>query len=290
MNEPYRLLDIVTRVPNPIPWSEGDNIPWNEPGFSERMLSEHLSQEHDAASRREYIIDQQVSWIHNTLIPKSKAYILDLGCGPGLYAVRLARLGHICTGIDFSPASIRYARQMSAQEHLSCTFYDQDLRQADFGVNHDLAMLIFGELNVFSRDDAALILRKIAQSLHPEGILLLEVHTHEAVEAIGRKSSSWFSASSSLFSPRPHLCLVENTWNDELSTSTIRYYVIDASSAEVVRFAQSLQAYTEQDYRNLLEGCGFQQANFHPSLTGESSPDSSDFMVITASPKKSVRR
>ena len=46
------ILQIIQRIPNPRPWSEGEKIPWNEPGFSRRMLREHLSQEHDAASRR----------------------------------------------------------------------------------------------------------------------------------------------------------------------------------------------------------------------------------------------
>ena len=32
------VLDIVDRTPEPAPWSEGDNIPWDDPGFSERML------------------------------------------------------------------------------------------------------------------------------------------------------------------------------------------------------------------------------------------------------------
>ena len=54
------LRDVVLRVQPPVPWSEGDNIPWNEPDFSERMLAEHLSQEHDLASRRFEIIDQHV--------------------------------------------------------------------------------------------------------------------------------------------------------------------------------------------------------------------------------------
>ena len=41
------LLDIVNRTPAPIPWDEGDNIPWDDPDFSKRMLAEHLSQSHD---------------------------------------------------------------------------------------------------------------------------------------------------------------------------------------------------------------------------------------------------
>ena len=57
------ILDIVHRTPKPAPWSEGDNIPWDDPGFSERMLAEHLSQQHDLASRRSETIDQHLDWI-----------------------------------------------------------------------------------------------------------------------------------------------------------------------------------------------------------------------------------
>ncbi len=32
-------------------WNEGYKIPWNDPAFSERMLQEHLSQDHELASR-----------------------------------------------------------------------------------------------------------------------------------------------------------------------------------------------------------------------------------------------
>ena len=46
--QPMRLGDIITRS-QPLPWSEGDNIPWNDPDFSSRMLIEHLTQGHDAA-------------------------------------------------------------------------------------------------------------------------------------------------------------------------------------------------------------------------------------------------
>jgi hypothetical protein len=55
-----RLLDLIQRKTPPAPWAEGETIPWNEPGFSERMLREHLSQEHDAASRRREKVQQQV--------------------------------------------------------------------------------------------------------------------------------------------------------------------------------------------------------------------------------------
>ena len=58
------LNDIVGRPLPAEPWVEGDNIPWDDPAFSKRMLAEHLTQEHDHASRRSETIDRQVRWIH----------------------------------------------------------------------------------------------------------------------------------------------------------------------------------------------------------------------------------
>ena len=54
------LLNLIHRTPVPEPWDEGEKIPWNEPGFSARMLKEHLSQDHDWASRRFVKIDAHV--------------------------------------------------------------------------------------------------------------------------------------------------------------------------------------------------------------------------------------
>ena len=63
-----KITDLINDPAPPTPWAQGDNIPWNDPEFSERMLREHLSSEHDLASRREEIIDRQVSWIHDHVL------------------------------------------------------------------------------------------------------------------------------------------------------------------------------------------------------------------------------
>ncbi len=151
-----KLADLLERARYPEPWSEGEKIPWDEPGFSRRMLNEHLTQDHDLASRRTPIIQQHVDWIHANLLGNAPGRILDLGCGPGLYCSRLAGLGHTCHGIDFSPASIDYAQTTARKHGLSCTYLLQDLRTADFGEGYDLVMFIFGELNAFRPPDAQL--------------------------------------------------------------------------------------------------------------------------------------
>jgi SAM-dependent methyltransferase len=277
-----RLADLWRRAARPAPWREGDNIPWNDPAFSARMLDEHLSQAHDAASRRAVTIDRQVAWIHRALLHERPTAILDLGCGPGLYASRLARLGHSCVGIDFSPAAIAYARAAASEQRLDCRYRQEDLRGADFGSGFGLAMCVFGEINVFPRDQAAALLGKAYGALAGGGLLLLEAHTFAAVQQIGAGTPSWSTAESGLFGATPYLYLVEHFWHAEMSAATTRYYVIELASGALSRYAQSFQAYTQPEYTALLQACGFGEVAFAPALTGAPEPDQAGLLVITA--------
>lgn len=270
------LSDIIKRDPQPVPWSEGEKIPWNERGFSERMLQEHLNDAHDAASRRQSMVDQHVNWLHSHALQDRPTTVLDLGCGPGLYAERLARLGHEYVGIDFSPASIRYARA----HYPECQFLEGDVREVDFGSGFGLIMMIYGELNVFHPDDARLILEKCRQALADDGVLLLEVHSFDAIRRMGQQPPSWRSYESGLFSPDPHLLLQEAFWNHSAEVSINRYFVIDVATGTVQRYADSVQAYSNDGYQKILKSAGFDVAEAHPSLDG--SGVSGDFPVYVA--------
>jgi SAM-dependent methyltransferase len=226
------------------------------------MLKEHLTQEHDAASRRLEIVDAHVRWIHEKVLKARPSRILDLGCGPGLYANRLSALGHTCVGIDFSPASIAYAREQAGRGGLDVTYIEGDIRTADYGDGHGLVMQIFGEFNVFRPAEARGILESACRALVPDGRLLLEPHTFEAVRGIGMKPSSWYSVQTGLFSEEPHLCLQENLWDAGSHVAIERYYIVDAATGEVTRHSSSMQAYTEREYRALLTECGFGEFEF----------------------------
>ena len=275
------LLDLARRAP-PAPWVDGDNIPWHEPDFSERMLREHLSQAHDFASRRFESIDAHVQWIDRSLLHSQPSRLLDLGCGPGLYTSRLARLGHRCTGIDYAPASIAHARAEVARDGLRCDYVEGDLREVEWSGGFDLVMMIFGELNVFRPDDAADLLHKARAALVAGGTLLLEVHSFDAVRRQGDRGAGWSAQQSGLFADRPHLLLTEHAWDEATRTTTRRYHVVDAETATVQRHAGTLQAYDDGAYRSLLAQAGFAAVELLGSLAGEAHRPSDDLVAITA--------
>ena len=274
------LLEIVTRTPVHEPWAEGEKIPWNDPGFSRRMLAEHLSQAHDAASRRTATIDAHVDWIERVVLDERRSRILDLGCGPGLYTNRLAGRRHSCVGIDFSPASIEHATDVATSAGIDCTYCLGDIREEAYGSGFDLVMMIYGEINVFRPEDARAILAAARMALDQGGRLLLEAHTAAAVQRIGTTRPTWRSAESGLFSDRPHLRLDEAFWDDSRQVATERYDIVDAVTAEVTSYAQSIQAYSAAAYNALLVDAGFTPEGVFPSLGGVD--DGGDFIALLA--------
>jgi SAM-dependent methyltransferase len=264
------LSDITTRTIPPSAWAEGENIPWSDPDFSRRMLAEHLTQEHNLASRRAEIIDRQVQWIHNAVLDGTTTRILDLTCGPGLYASRLARLGHVCVGIDYAPAAIHHAQETARRESLACTYRLGDVRTAQCGDGYGLAMMLYGQLNVFRRSEARAIVEQAFSALVPGGLLLLEPQRFATVEKSGQAGSSWYSCGEGggLFSDRPHLCLTESSWDARKQATTQRFFIVDAATGAVTRHAMTTEAYTDGEFHDLLVRAGFTDIRFFPSLVG----------------------
>ena len=278
------LMHVIERDVTPVPWQEGDNIPWDDPAFSRRMLTEHLCQDHDAASRRFEKIDEQVRWIHGELLAGRPTNVLELACGPGLYTSRLAKLGHECVGIDYAPAAVAHAKGLAHDEDLACTYRLEDVREAEYGRGFGLVMMIYGQFNVFRRDEARKILDKAFAALAGGGLLLLEPQKLATVEGEARKPPTWWSVPGGmhLFAEGPHLCLEEHFWDAEAATGTTRYFVIDPATGNVSRQAMSVEAYSDEEFRTLLANAGFENIELFPSLIGIEDKSHSYNIAITA--------
>lgn len=276
-----RLEDILRDARPPSADAGPRKIPWDEPAFSARMLYEHLSQSHDGASRRPERIDAHVAWLDRAVLRGRASRILDLGCGPGLYTRRLAVLGHECTGIDFSPASVTFARDHAEREHDAAHYVLGDVRTVDFGGPYDLVMMLFGEINAFTRDEAVAVLTRARAALADGGLVLLEASRLAALRRDTERPRSWRARSSGLFSAQPHLELTEHAWHDATRQAVTRWYVVDTATAEVARYGEVLQGYDDEGYESLLADAGLSVERRIAGLTGDADTDA-DFVVLMA--------
>ena len=260
-------------------WSGGYKIPWNDPTFSKRMLREHLTQDHDLASRKAESIAAQTAWIQQTFLAGTNAFILDLGCGPGLYAQHWLANGHYYHGIDFGPASIAYAQQTVTVPEAS--FVLGDILTTPYGGPYDMVTLLYGELNVFPPQSCRTILHSARKALKKKGRIILEVHTEKAVRHSGT-ISNWYKATSGLFSDTPHLCLMESRWHEHLRVARQTFHIIHLAqegTTEVVEtYHSTMQAWSVAEYQSLLTEAGFSDIRVEDAFPGSHE----DLMLITA--------
>lgn len=273
------MKSIFNNSPDPATlWDGKYKIPWDEPDFSYRMLKEHLFQEHDLASRKLDMILKQVQWIHKNIANSVPGRLLDIGCGPGLYIEQFLKLEYDCCGIDFSPASIEYAKENIGDK---AQFIKEDVRFADFGTDYEIAMMLFGELNVFSPNECKQILKKTYDSLLPGGKLLIELQKFEAVQRFGKSQNTWYKSGpglQGLFSDKPHICLIENHWFADEQTALQLFHIIDVISNNIKQYRSTTKAWPTDEFQNLLADAGFVDVVIHKDWPVQSN----DFTFFSA--------
>ncbi|MCP4362751.1 MAG: class I SAM-dependent methyltransferase [Chloroflexi bacterium] len=261
------LWRIYRRAERPLPWQTHDgNLPWDDPDFSARMLREHLDESHGAASRQTTERNLQIEWLWPRLDLQPGCHLLDVTCGPGLYAVEFARRGCHVTGVDFSPAAIAYARDLAHGYDVAshCTFTQQDVRQFDFGASQfDAAILLYGQLAVMKKEEAQTLLSYIAQSLKPGGKLCVELLNQEHVDK--RYSNWWFTDDAGLWGNDPFLHLGERFWLEEEQLSVERFYTVHLESGEMDVIELCDQTYAVGEMVAMMRAAGFTAVTHHPA-------------------------
>jgi len=176
----YRqMLELFER---PLPFSVGTAADlWTDEYVSARMLEHHLDPNTDLASRRPEMIDKIVDWMDAALNLRGKS-VCDLGCGPGLYAERMARHGAAVTGVDFSRRSIAYARKSAAAAGLNISYSLGDYLTVELPGEMDAASLIYGDFCVLSPEKRRVLLDRIRTMLKPGGQFVFDVFSRGQYE------------------------------------------------------------------------------------------------------------
>ncbi|MEG0693886.1 MAG: class I SAM-dependent methyltransferase [Oscillospiraceae bacterium] len=148
---------------------------WNDDYISKQMLKAHLDPEFDGASRKLTFIEDSVAWIKSVVSPMKYPLLLDVGCGPGIYAERFVKIGYQVTGIDFSERSIDYAKSSALKNGLEITYHYQDYLAMKLNTAFDFATMIYCDYGALSPTNRQILMKNIYEHLKPKGKFLLDV-------------------------------------------------------------------------------------------------------------------
>lgn len=277
------LWRIYRRPVRPAAWVGGGNLPWNDPAFSARMLREHLDESHGAASRRTHERAAQIDWLWAQLALAPGRRVLDLTCGPGLYAVELARRGCTVTGVDFGPAAVAYARELAATHGVTerCTIIEEDVRRVAPPAGHfDAALILYGQLAVFTRAEARNLVQLAVDSLKAGGRLCIELLEQERVDK--KQSTWWFTDDKGLWGDAPFLHLGERFWDEEQALSLERFTTLHLATGVLDEVLLCDQTYSVAEMCDLLAAAGCAAPAVYPAWDGLPIADAAEWNVYIA--------
>ena len=132
------------------------------------------------------VSERQVDLMIDRLGLEPGARVLDLACGHGRHAIRLAARGMRVTGLDLSEVFLERARDDARAAGVDVRWVHADMREIPFEDEFDAVVNIFTAFG-YLEDDAedARVIDAVARALVPGGAFLLEtIHRDNLVGSL----------------------------------------------------------------------------------------------------------
>ncbi len=260
------MKDLLKYTERPDLYEKGTAVMWTDPYISKQLLHIHLNPDMDLASRKYSTIESTAEWV-SSKASTERMKILDLGCGPGLYAELFAREGHEVTGVDFSRSSIDYARMEAGKKELNITYLNQNYLELEVPENHfDLVTLIYTDLGVLLPFERQRLLANIVKALKPGGMLIFDVLNDKNLES-KVSPKGWEVAEKGFWREGPYLALSESFFYKNEKVILSQHIVVEESNADVYRFWTHF--FSHKDLIDILSPHEFVDIRFYEDVLPE---------------------
>jgi SAM-dependent methyltransferase len=125
--------------------------------------------------------DAEVALLVTLLELDSPMKILDLACGFGRHANRLAALGHLVTGVDFTAGFLEIARHHAAEQGVQVDYRQGEMRRINFTEEFDRVVLLFTSFGYFADGENVQVMENIARALKPGGLLGFDIPNRDVM-------------------------------------------------------------------------------------------------------------
>jgi ubiquinone/menaquinone biosynthesis C-methylase UbiE len=199
--------------------------------------------------------DDLVDMIVDVLALQPDHRVLDLACGSGDHARRLARRGLEVMGVDIAPSLVAHCRQKAAEEGLTAACFEQgDMRELAYQGEFDAVLLLSGSFGFFDEAINRDVLARMARALRgaggePGGRILIDVF--DPARMIVRPPRRSWSHYGSGYSLRT------TWWEPETCTYVSEFMFIDADGVlNTAAEPERIRVYSLPEWRALFDEAG----------------------------------
>ncbi len=274
----FKTLKEINTRPAPFEFYTADEL-WTNEHTAQQMLIYHLNKTMDVSSRNHQFIEHSVEWITNHFGINKGTTIADFGCGPGLYAARMAEKGAVVTGIDFSENSLNYARRVAQKNDLEINYIQANYLDFFTTEHFDLITMIMCDFSALSPEQRKILIKKFHSFLKPDGAVLLDVYSLNSFAQ--REESAGYERNhlNGFWSPDDYYCFV-NTFKYEKEKVVLdKYTIIDEFQNRVVY--NWLQYFNEDSLCDEFEANGFVVEALYTDVAGKPiTSDSTEYAIV----------
>ncbi len=252
---------------------------WANEHTSKQMLEYHLNESIDVSSRNKRFIERSVEWIVAHFGVDKSTEFADFGCGPGLYTNRLAERGAIVTGIDFSDSSLKYAKQVAAQNGLKINYVLKSYLDFDTTDRFDLITMIMCDFCALSPEQRKVMLSKFYSLLKPDGSVLLDVYSLNSFCQKNVSATYELNQLNGFWSPKDYYCFVNTVKYEKEKVTLDKYTIIEESQTRVIY--NWLQHFSTESLSEEFEENGFKVEGFYSDVAGKTfDHESTEFAIV----------
>ena len=191
---------------------------------------------------------------------RSSGNVLDVGCGPGRFAVPLAKQGFNVTGLDRTRLLLDRGKEYAAAQGVDVEWVHDDMRQFVRPNSYDLAISMFTSFGYFEDiNENRIVLENVFKSLFPGGVLLMDIMGKEVLARKMQQTGVDTFPNGDLFIERRQVVDDWQRVENEITTIT---------QGEIRRFPIRLWIFSGRELRSLLADAGFTTTKLYGNLDG----------------------
>lgn len=260
----------------PIPFSSGNMNLWDNEYIARNVLKKHLNYSIDSGSRKLETIYKTVEWINEKFL--DAVNILDIGCGPGLYATPFIKKGFLYTGIDVSPYQIEYAKKHNTNDDM-VKFYQADFRDWCFKNHYDIILLLYGIYSFYPQHERIKLLKNIRKSLVSNGCVVIEAFTSNHYENRSDERDWTYYESGGFWCEKPYIELNAFYRYDDINLVLVQAAKINDS---IKVWNSWIQTFSLVSMIEELKLGGFTHFECYDTCTGKTFSNKSDTLCLCA--------